>query len=162
MLEDKIVDTREGVLGAATETGDRTPVMVIKNKTEALDATLALVARGNAVLAEIERLSDNIPLLYRNISITIVNMRVKIIVGFTGLSTCRGDTRSVESQVVFDSSYFKNIDGVEAAIERSSKLQDIDARVKEEHLDTLSKFYKVRFCEFLQLISSIPNLVHLT
>ena len=42
--------------------------MVIKNKTEALDATLALVARGNAVLAEIERLSDNIPLLYRNIS----------------------------------------------------------------------------------------------
>ena len=74
MLEDKIVDTREGVLGAATETGDRTPVMVIKNKTEALDATLALVARGNAVLAEIERLSDNIPLLYRNISIKIVNM----------------------------------------------------------------------------------------
>ena len=62
---------------------------------------------------------------------------------------------------MFDSSYFKNIDGVEAAIERSSKLQDIDARVKEEHLDTLSKFYKVRFCEFLQLISSIPNLVHL-
>ena len=68
----------------------------------------------------------------------------------------------MESQVVFDSSYFKNIDGVEAAIERSSKLQDIDARVKEEHLDTLSKFYKVRFCEFLQLISSIPNIVHLT
>ena len=55
--------------------------------------------------------------------------------------------------MVFDSSYFKNIDGVEAAIERSSKLQDIDARVKEEHLDTLSKFYKVRFCEFLQLFS---------
>ena len=68
----------------------------------------------------------------------------------------------MESQVVFDSSYFKNIDGVEAAIERSSKLQDIDARVKEEHLDTLSKFYKVRFSEFLQLISSIPNLVPLT
>ena len=64
--------------------------------------------------------------------------------------------------MVFDSSYFKNIDGVEAAIERSSKLQDIDARVKEEHLDTLSKFYKVPFREFLQLISSIPNLVHLT
>ena len=76
MLEDKIVDTREGVLGAATETGDRTPVMVIKNKTEALDATLALVARGNAVLAEIERLSDNIPLLYRNISITIDSKHV--------------------------------------------------------------------------------------
>lgn len=113
--------------------------MVIKKKTEAQDATLALVARGNAVLAEIERLSDNIPLLYRNISTC-----VKMIVWFTGLSTCRGDTRSVESQVVFDSSYFKNIDGVEAAIERSSKLQDIDARVKEEHLDTLRKFYKVR------------------
>ena len=64
--------------------------------------------------------------------------------------------------MVFDSSYFKNIDGVEAAIERSSKLQDIDARVKEEHLDTLSKFYKVRFCEFIQLTSSIPNLVPLT
>ena len=50
--------------------------MVIKNKTEALDATLALVARGNAVLAEIERLSDNIPLLYRNISITIDSKHV--------------------------------------------------------------------------------------
>ena len=39
--------------------------MVIKNKTEALDATLALVARGNSVLAEIERLSDAIPPLFR-------------------------------------------------------------------------------------------------
>ena len=42
--------------------------MVIKNKTEALDATLALVARGNSVLAEIERLSDNIPPLFRKFS----------------------------------------------------------------------------------------------
>ena len=39
--------------------------MVIKNKTEALDAILALVARGNSVLAEIERLSDAIPPLFR-------------------------------------------------------------------------------------------------
>ena len=41
---------------------------MIKNKTEALDATLALVARGNSVLAEIERLSDNIPPLFRKFS----------------------------------------------------------------------------------------------
>ena len=42
--------------------------MVIKNKTEALDATLALVARGNSVLAEIERLSDSIPPLFRKLA----------------------------------------------------------------------------------------------
>ena len=47
--------------------------------------------------------------------------------------------------MVFDSSYFKNIDGVEAAIERNSKLQEIDDRVKEEYLDILQKFYKVPF-----------------
>ena len=41
--------------------------MVIKNKTEALDATLALVARGNSVLAEIERPSDSIPPLFRKL-----------------------------------------------------------------------------------------------
>ena len=36
------------------------------NKTEALEATLSLVARGNAVLAEISRLSEAIPLLFRH------------------------------------------------------------------------------------------------
>ena len=45
--------------------------------------------------------------------------------------------------MVFDFSYFKNIDGVEAAIDKNSKLQEIDARVKEEHLEILQKFYKV-------------------
>ena len=33
--------------------------MPTKNKTEALDVTLGLVARGNSVLAEIERLGGN-------------------------------------------------------------------------------------------------------
>lgn len=51
--------------------------------------------------------------------------------------------RSEESQVVFDSAYFKNIDGVEAAIERNSRLQDIDSRVKEEYLGIVTQFYKV-------------------
>ena len=55
----------------------------------------------------------------------------------------RGEIRSEESQVVFDFSYFKNIDGVEAAIDKNSRLQEIDARVKEEHLEILQKFYKV-------------------
>ena len=45
--------------------------------------------------------------------------------------------------MIFDSSYFKNIDGVEASIEKDSKLQDIDLRVKEEYLETLTKFYQV-------------------
>ena len=51
--------------------------------------------------------------------------------------------RSEDSQVVFDSAYFKNIDGVEAAIERNSRLQDIDSRVKEEYLGIVTQFYKV-------------------
>ena len=55
----------------------------------------------------------------------------------------RGEIRSEESQVIFDSSYFKNIDGVEAGIEKDSRLQDIDLRVKEEYLETLTKFYQV-------------------
>ena len=56
----------------------------------------------------------------------------------------RGEIRSEESQVIFDSSYFKNIDGVEASIEKDSRLQDIDLRVKEEYLETLTKFYQVQ------------------
>ena len=51
--------------------------------------------------------------------------------------------RSEETQVVFDSAYFKNIDGVEAAIERNSRLRDIDSRVKEEYLGIVTQFYKV-------------------
>ena len=39
---------------------------MVKGTSEAVDATLALVARGNAILAEIERLSDIIPLLFRS------------------------------------------------------------------------------------------------
>ena len=42
--------------------------VMVAAKTEALEATLSLVARGNAVLAEIERLSDAIPLLFRHVS----------------------------------------------------------------------------------------------
>ena len=57
--------------------------------------------------------------------------------------TLRGEVRSEESQVIFDSSYFKNIDAVEAAIEKNNRLQEIDSRVKEEYLETLVKFYKV-------------------
>ena len=53
--------------------------------------------------------------------------------------------RSEDSQVVFDSAYFKNIDAVEAAIERNSRLQDIDSRVKEEYLGIVTQFYKVVF-----------------
>ena len=45
--------------------------------------------------------------------------------------------------MIFDSSYFKNIDGVEASIEKDFRLQDIDLRVKEEYLETLTKFYQV-------------------
>ena len=45
--------------------------------------------------------------------------------------------------MIFDSSYFKNIDGVEAGIEKDPGLQDIDLRVKEEYLETLTKFYQV-------------------
>ena len=55
----------------------------------------------------------------------------------------RNELRSEDSQVVFDSAYFKNIDGVEAAIERNSRLQDIDSRVKEEYLGIVTQFYKV-------------------
>ena len=58
---------------------------------------------------------------------------------------CRGEIRSEESLVIFDSSYFKKIDSVEASIEADARLQDIDIRVKEEHLQTLTKFYQVRF-----------------
>ena len=47
--------------------------------------------------------------------------------------------------MVFDSAYFKNIDAVEAAIERNSRLQDIDSRVKEEYLGIVTQFYKVVF-----------------
>ena len=74
----------------------------------------------------------------------------------------RGEIRSEESQVIFDSSYFKNIDGVEAGIEKDSRLQDIDLRVKEEYLETLTKFYQVimvnpRTCIYCNEVFSVSS-----
>ena len=54
---------------------------------------------------------------------------------------CR-DVRGEGSQVIFDFSYFKNSDAIEAAIEKDAKIQDVDAMVKEEHLDNLRRFYQ--------------------
>ena len=52
------------------------------------------------------------------------------------------DVRGEGSQVIFDFSYFKNSDSIEAAIEKDAKIQDVDAMVKEEHLDNLRRFYQ--------------------
>jgi len=80
---------------------------------------LRLVSRGNAILAELLRLSDNIPEAYRP------------------------ENAQEHSLLLFDFSYFNNEELYEKRITDNYELIDRDQMLKDMHIGILRRFYNV-------------------
>jgi WASH complex subunit strumpellin len=83
---------------------------------------LKLVSRGNAIIAELLRLSDFIPPVFRL------------------------ESREEQERYRFilpDFSYFEGPEYYETKIDSSPELQDIDDEFRENHIEILTRFYKV-------------------
>ncbi|KAK6645588.1 hypothetical protein RUM43_001868 [Polyplax serrata] len=81
---------------------------------------LRLVSRGNAIIAEILRLKDFIPQIYRL------------------------DNKSDQQKygdLILDFSYFKTSDIFEQKVDNDRKLQDLDEEIRENNLDIITRFY---------------------
>jgi WASH complex subunit strumpellin len=83
---------------------------------------LKLVSRGNAIIAELLRLSDFIPLAFR-------------------LETREELERY--RYILPDFSYFEGPEYYETKIDSSSELQELDEKFRENHVEILTRFYKV-------------------
>ncbi|KAL4707740.1 hypothetical protein ACJJTC_014921 [Scirpophaga incertulas] len=81
---------------------------------------LNLVSHGNAIVAEILRLKDHIPLVYLFENKDIIQKY---------------------QDVIMDFSYFKISEAQEQKINSNTKLQDLDDDLKEKHLDLITRFY---------------------
>ncbi|XP_031552063.1 WASH complex subunit 5-like [Actinia tenebrosa] len=82
---------------------------------------LKLVSRGNAIIAELLRLSDFIPPVFK-------------------LET--REEKEKYGEILSDFSYFKGPDYYENKINSKPELQDLDDELRENHLDILTRFYK--------------------
>jgi len=80
---------------------------------------LRLVSRGNAILAELLRLSDNIPQAYRP------------------------ESTQEYAQLIFDFSYLNNEELYEKRISDDPNLIDRDQDLKDMHINILRRFYNV-------------------
>ncbi|CAI8048928.1 WASH complex subunit 5 [Geodia barretti] len=83
---------------------------------------LKLVSRGNAIIAELLRLSDFIPPVFRL------------------------ESREEQERYRFilpDFSYFEGPEYYETKIDSNPELQDIDDEFRENHIEILTRFYKV-------------------
>ncbi|GAB6028824.1 WASH complex subunit 5 [Chamberlinius hualienensis] len=80
---------------------------------------LRLVSRGNAIIAEILRLSEFIPNVYKQEKI--------------------GQGKYAE--IISDFSYFKIVEQFDNNIEKTPHLRDLDDEFRENHLDILTRFY---------------------
>eukprot|EP01114_Cavostelium_apophysatum_P004875 TRINITY_DN1530_c0_g1_i1.p1 TRINITY_DN1530_c0_g1~~TRINITY_DN1530_c0_g1_i1.p1 ORF type:complete len:883 (+),score=302.78 TRINITY_DN1530_c0_g1_i1:200-2848(+) len=81
---------------------------------------LRLVSRGNAIIAELLRLSDNIPSVFR--------MQDK-------------ETQQQYGMIISDFQYLKKAEFFEQRIENSSQLMDMDQEFKDNHIEILRRFY---------------------
>ncbi|XP_037973203.2 WASH complex subunit 5 [Plutella xylostella] len=81
---------------------------------------LKLVSHGNAIVAEIQRLKDHIPSIYR--------LEGK-------------ETQQKYQDVIPDFSYFKVSDNHEKKIAANSKLQDLDDDLKEQYLELINRYF---------------------
>ncbi|XP_046411198.1 WASH complex subunit 5 isoform X1 [Neodiprion fabricii] len=77
---------------------------------------LQLVSRGNAIIAELMRLKDYVPPIFR-----------------------QADQRY--SQIILDFSYFKAADAYEHKIENDSVSQELDEEMRDTFSDILTRFY---------------------
>ncbi|OQR75271.1 WASH complex subunit strumpellin-like [Tropilaelaps mercedesae] len=80
---------------------------------------LRVVSQGNAIMAELTRLTSMVP---------------------------QQLTHDRYAEILPDFSYFKNSEAFEKRLDADSRLADMDALFKENHLELLSKFYLVFEC----------------
>ncbi len=90
---------------------------------------LKLVARGSAIIAEIFRLKDHIPEIYTNPS----------------------EEKKYQG-IIFDFTYFKNVDSYEDKIKDNPELRNLDEEFRENYLEILERYYLV-FLSIYQYIS---------
>lgn len=82
---------------------------------------LKLVSRGNAIVAELLRLSDFIPPVFKQET---------------------KEDRDKYGEILADFSYFKGPDYYENRIDSKPDLQDLDEEFRENHIEILTRFYK--------------------
>ncbi|EDO41150.1 predicted protein [Nematostella vectensis] len=82
---------------------------------------LKLVSRGNAIVAELLRLSEFVPPVFKLES---------------------REEREKYAEILADFSYFKGPDYYEHKIDSRPELQDLDEEFRENHLEILTRFYK--------------------
>uniref|UniRef100_A0A673CVP1 WASH complex subunit 5 n=1 Tax=Sphaeramia orbicularis TaxID=375764 RepID=A0A673CVP1_9TELE len=83
-------------------------------------AILRIVSRGNAIIAELLRLSDFIPAVFR--------LKDK-------------SDQQKYGDIICDFSYFKGAEYYEGKLEAKPELQDLDEEFRENNIEILSRFY---------------------
>ncbi|XP_039594068.1 WASH complex subunit 5 [Polypterus senegalus] len=83
-------------------------------------AILRIVSRGNAIIAELLRLSDFIPSFFR--------LKDKV-------------DQQKYGEIVYDFSYFKGPEYYESKLEAKPELQDLDEEFRENNIEILTRFY---------------------
>ena len=81
---------------------------------------LNIVSNGNAIVAEVNRLSEMIPTVFK-------------------MSTKQDQLKY--GDLILDFSYFKNSDQLDKKLEQNSSLQSLDEELKSNYLDILTRFF---------------------
>jgi len=96
---------------------------------------LKLVARGSAIIAEILRLKDYIPEFYSN-----------------------PKEEKKYSNIIFNFSYFENVDYYEDKIQNSVDIRNLDEEFRENYIEILERFYLL-FYSIYQYITDLETYV---
>ncbi|XP_075681849.1 WASH complex subunit 5 isoform X1 [Rhinoderma darwinii] len=83
-------------------------------------AVLRIVSRGNAIIAELLRLSEFVPGVFR--------------------LKDKADQQKY-GEIIFDFSYFKGPENCEGKLEAKPELQDLDEEFRENNIEILTRFY---------------------
>ncbi|KAM3928299.1 WASH complex subunit 5 [Leptodactylus fuscus] len=83
-------------------------------------AVLRIVSRGNAIIAELLRLSEFVPGVFR--------------------LKDKADQQKY-GEIIFDFSYFKGPENCEGRLEAKPELQDLDEEFRENNIEILTRFY---------------------
>ncbi|KAM9308792.1 WASH complex subunit 5 [Gastrophryne carolinensis] len=83
-------------------------------------AILRIVSRGNAIIAELLRLSEFVPSLFK--------------------LKDKADQQKY-GEIIFDFSYFKGPENCEGKLEAKPELQDLDEEFRENNIEILTRFY---------------------
>eukprot|EP00035_Acanthoeca_spectabilis_P022186 m.442450 g.442450 ORF g.442450 m.442450 type:complete len:1163 (-) comp18809_c0_seq1:1689-5177(-) len=89
-------------------------------KNQCGQTMLRLVSRGNAIIAELLRLSDYIPAIF----------------------TQNYEKNSKMGMLVLDFTYYKSAEWYDNRIDSSPELQDMDEELRENYTEILTRFYK--------------------